>query len=59
MAGLLPFLLLQPIVFIPMPLAWQILYAIVAIALAVCIDAMVVHLVQAGQWRGPVPGCKM
>src|SRR5262249_9229894 len=55
MTGLLIFVLLQPLVFIPMPTVEQIVLVAIVMAVSLFIDVVTVRLVEVRRWRG-VPG---
>ena len=52
MIGFLIMVLLQPLVFIPMPLLWQIVLFCVVMTVSLFIDAITVRLVEVRRWRG-------
>jgi hypothetical protein len=52
MVGFVLMVLFYPALLIPIPLAWQIVWAVGVITVAWYVDAITVRLVQAGRWRG-------
>ena len=52
LVGSLSMVLFLPVVFIPIPLVWQMVLAVGVMTVTWYIDAITVRLVEAGGWRG-------
>jgi hypothetical protein len=52
MVGYLIMVLLTPLILIPMPLFWQVVWAAAAMTVGLYVDAVTVRLVEVRGWRG-------